>query len=50
MTAVEHDANASLRWGIYLVLIALAVGNMSGRILAVNSVNRADIEIGRAHV
>lgn len=38
------DSSAALRWGIYAILIALAVGNMTGRLLSVNSVNRADLE------
>ncbi|NOZ39656.1 MAG: hypothetical protein GXP24_05455 [Planctomycetes bacterium] len=38
------DVTASLRWGIYTILIALAVGNMTGRLMAVNSVNRADLQ------
>ncbi|MEK6247804.1 MAG: hypothetical protein N2C12_06460, partial [Planctomycetales bacterium] len=29
------DRAARLRWGAYLLLITLAVGNMAGRILAV---------------
>jgi hypothetical protein len=33
------DSSAELRWNIYLVLIALAVGAMLGRILAVSSVD-----------
>ena len=33
-----------LRWGIYLVLIAMAVGNMTGRLLAVNSVDQVQLE------
>jgi hypothetical protein len=35
---------AHLRWGVYAVLIAVAVGNMSGRLLAVNSVDKAQLE------
>ncbi len=35
---------ASTRWGIYLLLIAIAVGNMSGRLLAVNSVDKVQLE------
>ena len=38
------DPNTQLRWGIYTLLIALAVGNMTGRLMAVNSVNRADLQ------
>ena len=38
---------ASTRWGIYLVLIAIAVGNMSGRLLSVNSVDKVQLESTR---
>jgi hypothetical protein len=38
---------ASTRWGVYLVLIAIAVGNMSGRLLSVNSVDRVQLETAR---
>ncbi len=38
------DHSTRLRWGIYYLLIALAVGNMAGRLMAVNSVNRADLQ------
>ncbi len=38
------DANTELRWGIYFLLIALAVGGMTGRLMAVNSVSRADLQ------
>ena len=38
------DANTRLRWGIYTILIALAVGNMTGRLMAVNSVSRTDLQ------
>ena len=41
MTEVSEDRLARLRWGIYLILIAVAVGNMTGRLLAVNSVDRS---------
>lgn len=44
MNEVEVDTRRSLRWSVYAVLIALAVGDMSGRLFAVNSVNRADLE------
>ena len=30
---------ANIRWGVYLLLIAIAVGNMTGRLLSVNSVD-----------
>ena len=38
------DPTRQLRWGVYWMLIALAVGNMTGRLLAVDSVNRVDGE------
>ena len=37
----------ALRWGVYLVLIAVAVGNMTGRLLAVNSVDKVQLEAAR---
>src|SRR5688572_28286368 len=39
-----RDPAQRLRVGIYAILIALAAGNMTGRLLAVNSVNRAELE------
>ncbi|QDS98932.1 hypothetical protein [Adhaeretor mobilis] len=42
--AVGDDPTQKLRWGVYFILIALAVGSMTGRLLAVNSENRADSE------
>ena len=42
--AASNQATARLRWGVYWILIALAVGNMTGRILAVNSVDRISLE------
>lgn len=42
--AIGGDPTRRLRVGVYAVLIALAVGNMAGRILAVNAVNRAELE------
>jgi hypothetical protein len=47
MTAEREDQSARLRWGIYLVLIAVATGNMAGRLLAVNSVDKAALERSR---
>ena len=44
MTDAPDDSRARLRWGIYLVLIAVAVGNMTGRLLAVNSVDKIGLE------
>ena len=40
----DGDLGAQLRWSLYAILIALAVGNMTGRLMAVNSVNRADLQ------
>jgi hypothetical protein len=34
-----NDLPVRVRWGVYLLLIAIAVGNMTGRLLAVNSVD-----------
>jgi hypothetical protein len=47
MTDVYDDRSARLRWGVYLVLIAVAVGTMTGRLLAVNSVDKAQLEAFR---
>ncbi len=45
MTATHNDeSNARLRWGVYGLLIALATGNMIGRLMAVNSVDRISVE------
>ena len=41
MTVFPDDRLARLRWGVYLLLMAVAVGNISGRLLAVNSVDKA---------
>src|SRR3954468_10075529 len=38
---------ARVRWGVYLLLIAIAVGNMTGRLLSVNSVDKAQLEAMR---
>jgi hypothetical protein len=38
---------AHVRWGVYLLLIAIAVGNMTGRLLSVNSVDKALLETTR---
>jgi hypothetical protein len=40
---------AHVRWGVYLVLIAVAVGNMTGRLMAVNSVNASLHETARVN-
>ncbi len=42
--ANRPSAAARLRWTIYCVLIAAAAGQMAGRILAVNSVDRVQLE------
>jgi len=47
MNGIDEERAATLRWGVYLVLIAIAVGNMSGRLLAVNSVDKAALEVSR---
>ena len=44
MTHPGGDSQAQLRWGVYALLIAIAVGNMAGRLLAVNAVNKADLQ------
>jgi len=44
MTRTGVDSTARLRNGVYAILIALAAGNMAGRLLAVNSVNRQELE------
>jgi hypothetical protein len=38
------DATSNLRRGVYALLIAIAVGNMAGRLLAVNSTSRIEFE------
>ncbi len=45
----EHGAalSANVRWGVYLLLIAIAVGNMTGRLLSVNSVDKVQLEKSR---
>ncbi len=44
MTSPAQDPTRQLRWGVYILLIALSVGNISGRLLAVNSVDRTKLE------
>lgn len=36
---------AHVRWGVYLLLIAVAIGNMAGRLLSVNSVDKLQLEV-----
>lgn len=43
----ESDPQASLRRGVYLILAAIALGGMLGRILAVNAVDRIEIDKAR---
>ncbi len=44
MTGPSSDSARRLRTGVYAVLIALAAGNLLGRLMAVNSVNRQELE------
>ena len=44
MTAHEGEMRPSLRWSVYILLIAVAVGNTTGRLMSVNAVNRAELE------
>ena len=39
-----RQEGAQLRWGVYALLIAIAVGNTTGRLMAVNSVNKIDLQ------
>jgi hypothetical protein len=47
MTDPPEDRFARVRWGVYSVLIAIAVGNMTGRLLNVNAVDKAQLEAFR---
>lgn len=44
MNDTTSDSNRTLRRGVYLLLIALAVGHLTGRLLAVNSVDTVRLE------
>jgi hypothetical protein len=44
MTPLATDSARRLRTGVYAILMALAAGNMAGRLLAVNAVNRQELE------
>jgi len=44
MKQSSENSQSQLRWGIYALLIAIAVGNMAGRLLAVNAENRAELQ------
>lgn len=46
--ADHHDRRmAHLRWSVYLILTAVALGNITGRLMAVNAVDRAQLEAFR---
>ncbi len=47
MNEYNEDSTAKLRWSVYFLLICVSVGAMLGRILAVDSVDRAGIEKNR---
>ena len=47
MTDVAADPTRRLRLGVYALLIALSAGDMAGRLLAVNAVNRQELETSR---
>jgi hypothetical protein len=47
LPAPRSPLTASVRWGVYLLLIAIAVGNMTGRLLSVNSVDKVQLEAAR---
>ena len=47
MNDAAADPTRRLRIGVYALLIALAAGDMSGRLLAVNAVNRQELETSR---
>jgi hypothetical protein len=44
MPLATSDLTRQLRWSVYVMLIALSVGNLSGRILKVNSIDNARLE------
>ena len=43
--ALYSSLPARVRWGVYLLLIAISVGNMTGRLLSVNSVDKSQLEV-----
>ena len=47
LSARNSSLPSATRWGVYLLLIAIAVGNMSGRLLSVNSVDKIQLEAAR---
>ena len=47
MPTHDKTERAKLRWSVYVLLIAVAVGNLSGRLLSVNSVDRSRLEAYR---
>ena len=46
---MSDDNSTQLRWTVYLLLIAVAVGNMAGRLLAVDSVDMQSLQKDRIH-
>lgn len=47
MTDIAADPTRRLRLGVYALLVALSAGDMAGRLLAVNAVNRQELETSR---
>ena len=48
VTAADSTGmNARARWGVYLLLIAIAIGNMSGRLLSGNSTDKLQLETAK---
>ena len=47
LVAPTSVLTSNVRWGLYLLLIAVAVGNMTGRLLSVNSVDKVQLEAAR---
>lgn len=43
-TPAHHENGSHWRWPVYYLLILLALGQMTGRLLAVNSVDKAGLE------
>lgn len=48
-SVADTDSTRHLRWAVYCLLIALAVGQMMGRLMAVNSVDLAGLERHRVN-
>jgi hypothetical protein len=47
VSADSAKLSSRVRWGVYLLLIAIAIGNMAGRLLSVNSVDKVQLEVAR---